>query len=131
MSAALSMKAPNKKLLSRQARLLGVLATTVWLIGAVLELIGSGGDLLMAAVIAASLLTVLFATLLLVLRSQRPTQRATLVTTLAVLAVGANIPFIAQSSVPWFPIVAVTCAVATAAATASIDKKVPKEVGHG
>lgn len=130
MSAALSATSPNKKLLSRQARLLGLFATAVWLIGAVLELIGPGSDLLMAAVIAASLLTVLFAALLLVLHPQRPTQRATLVTTLAVLVVGANIPFIAQSSVPWFPIVAATCAVATAVATARVDKNVPKEVGH-
>lgn len=131
MSAAFSIKSPNKKILLSQARLLGVLATVVWLASAIMEFSGAGNDLVIASVIAASLITVLFAVLLLVLRPQRPSQRATLVTTLAVLVVGANIPFIARSSVPWFPIVAVVCAVATALATRTIFKPDTKEINHG
>lgn len=131
MSAVFSAKAPNKNILLSQARLLGVLATALWLLCAVLEFTAVGNDLVIAAVIAASLLTVLFAVLLLVLRPQRPSQRATLITTLAVLVVGANIPFIAQSSVPWFPIVAILCAVAAAVATRTIFKSDAKKTNHG
>lgn len=126
MTYRLKAAPANPQLLHRQARLCGILATATWLATALAVFLQATGDLVLAGVIAAAVFTVLFACLVLVLDPQRLSRRATLVTTLALLVIGANTPLLARASELWPVLVALLAALTVGLATWRLSSATPE-----
>lgn len=122
MPTSIFARKPNTLVLFAQARLCGILAAGAWVATAVVSMLGVTGDLLIAGFIAAGLFTILFMVLALVLRPRGTTKPAALMTTLVLLAIGANVPLLARVTGFWPVLLSLTCAAAAAISTKAIAK---------
>ena len=83
-------------------------------------MLGAASDLLIAGFIAAGLFTILFMVLALFLRPRGSTKRSALMTTLVLLAVGANASLLARATGFWPVLLSITCAAAAAISTKAV-----------
>lgn len=120
-------KKPNKPVLRAQAKVSGSFAVVSWLFVVVASLVHLRDEYVLAGVIAAGVFSVLLAALTFTLRPRRMSRRATLITTLVLLVVGANTPFIARATDQWLAILAMTFAVVAAFVTSGFFRKTPED----
>lgn len=126
-SNSMIFKMPNKPALRAQAKVSGSFAVLAWLFVVVASIAHLQDDYVLAGIIAAGVLSAVLAALSLALRPRGLSRRATLITTLVLLVVGANAPLIARATDQWLAILAITFAGAAALVTSGFFRKAPEE----
>lgn len=125
-SNSMIFKMPNKPALRAQAKVSGSFAVLAWLFVVVASIAHLRDDYVLGGIIAAGVLSAVLAALALALRPRAISRRATVITTVALLAIGANAPFIARATDQWLAILAVTFAAAAALVTSGFFREAPE-----
>lgn len=125
---SITFKKPNKSVLRAQAKVTGSVAVATWLFVVVAALMHLPDEYVLSGVIAAGVFSAVLAALTFVLTPRGMSPRATLITTLVLVVVGANTPFIARATDQWLALPAIVFAAAAAFATSNIFRAEPEEL---